>query len=52
MRFESHISAKQIAARLGLSARAIEKHIAQLKDQGKLERVGAAKGGYWKVLDA
>lgn len=42
-------SAKVMAEQLGLSSRAVEKQIAQLKQQGKLERIGPAKGGYWKV---
>lgn len=46
---EPKISAKTLAEQLGLSSRAIEKQIAQLKQQGKLERIGPAKGGHWKV---
>jgi Fic family protein len=44
------LSAKQLAQQLGLSSRAIEKNIAQLKADGRLKRVGAAKGGYWEVV--
>ena len=44
------LSAKQLAQQLGLSSRAIEKNIAQLKADGLLKRVGAAKGGYWEVV--
>lgn len=43
------LSAKQLAQQLGLSSRAIEKNIAQLKADGRLKRIGAAKGGYWQV---
>lgn len=45
----STLSAKQLAQQLGLSSRAIEKNIAQLKADGRLKRIGAAKGGYWQV---
>ncbi len=45
------LSAKQLAQQLGLSSRAIEKNIAQLKADGRLKRIGAAKGGYWQVCD-
>jgi DNA-binding Lrp family transcriptional regulator len=38
-----------LAQQLGLSSRAIEKNIAQLKADGWLKRIGAAKGGYWQV---
>lgn len=44
------LSAKQLAQQLGLSSRAIEKNIAQLKVNGRLRRIGAAKGGYWEVV--
>ncbi len=44
------LSAKELAHQLGLSSRAIEKNIAQLKADGRLKRVGAAKGGYWEVV--
>ncbi len=34
---------------LNLTQRAIEMQIAKLRQEGRLERVGPAKGGYWKV---
>lgn len=43
-------SAKALAADLGISDRAVEKHLAKLKTEGRLKRVGPAKGGYWEVL--
>ncbi len=43
------ISAKRIAEKLDISARAVEKNIAKLKASGCLIRVGAARGGYWQV---
>ncbi|GGD79332.1 ATP-binding protein [Lacimicrobium alkaliphilum] len=46
---DPRISARSLAEELGVSSRAIEKQIAQLKQQGKLDRIGPAKGGYWKV---
>jgi len=44
------ISARRIAEQLGLSSRAVEKQIAQLRANGVLKRIGAAKGGHWEVL--
>lgn len=44
------MSARDIAMKLDLSPRAVEKQIAALKQSGRLRRVGAAKGGYWEVL--
>jgi len=43
------ISAKELALKLDISQRAVEKHIANLKQQGRLERSGPAKGGKWTV---
>ena len=40
----------QIADKLGLTTRAIEKNIAKLKQKGLLKRIGPAKGGYWKIV--
>lgn len=44
------ISAVKLAEIFGLTSRAIEKHISNLKADGKLERVGSKKHGYWKIL--
>lgn len=44
------ITAAQIAEKLGITVRAVEKQIAKLRNQGKIERVGPKKGGQWKVL--
>ena len=39
-----------LAERMGLSVKAIEKNIRQLKAEGRLRRVGPDKGGHWEVL--
>jgi len=35
---------------LNISTRAVEKQVAKLQSQGKLERFGPKKGGKWKVI--
>ena len=45
----SKLSAVALAEKIGISAKAIEKHLANLKAEGIIERIGPAKGGYWKV---
>jgi len=40
----------ELAKLLGLSTRAIEKQIANLKKEQRLERVGSARKGEWRVL--
>ncbi len=46
---DGKLSAVGLAERLGISAKAVEKHLARLKADGVIERIGPAKGGYWKV---
>lgn len=50
MRADASISARQLAEQCGISARQIEKYIAELKKKGVLQREGARKNGKWKVL--
>jgi Fic family protein len=40
----------KLAAALGVSDRAVKKHLAALKVQGKLRRIGPDKGGHWEVI--
>ncbi|MDP2784652.1 MAG: Fic family protein [Sulfurimicrobium sp.] len=44
------LSARDIALKLNMSPRAVEKQLAALKKSARLRRVGAAKGGHWEVL--
>jgi len=45
-----NITRERIAFKLDISTNAIKKHLANLKKDGMLERIGPDKGGYWKVL--
>lgn len=49
IRIDPHITIVEIAEQLNLTTRTIEKNIKLLKEIGKLERVGADNGGYWKI---
>jgi predicted HTH transcriptional regulator len=40
-----------MAETIGISPRAVEKHIANLKKKGVLKRVGPDRGGYWEVVE-
>lgn len=44
-----NLSAVGLAEKIGISAKAVEKHLANLKADGIIEHVGPAKGGYWRV---
>ena len=50
MRKNSHITAVELAALIGISERAIWKNIAKLKAAGEILRVGSDVDGEWKVL--
>ena len=43
-------SAKVIADEIGISSRAVEKHLAQLKLEGRIKRVGSPRNGSWQVI--
>ena len=49
MQEEPTASAKTIGKMIEITTRAVEKNIRELKAVGLIERVGAAKGGYWVV---
>jgi len=44
-----YISARELSDVIGISQRKIEVNISKLKKKGILERIGPAKGGYWKI---
>ena len=48
---ENDLSAKDLAKHIGITERAVEKQIANLKLKGKLNRIGPDKGGYWEVIE-
>jgi ATP-dependent DNA helicase RecG len=45
------ISFDELAAEVGISRRAIINNTNKLKSLGILERIGADKGGHWKIID-
>ncbi|KUJ95355.1 MAG: Divergent AAA domain protein [Desulfonauticus sp. 38_4375] len=50
MKENKNITIAELSQKLGISTRAVEKHISKLKQQGKVKRIGPDKGGYWKVV--
>ena len=46
---DGKLSAAALAEKIGISAKSVEKHLANLKADGIIQRIGPAKGGHWKV---
>ena len=46
---DHYVSASEMAEILGITARAVEKQLANLKEKDIITRVGPDKGGYWKI---
>lgn len=44
------ITTKELSELIGITEKGIEKQIAKLKNEGVIVRVGADKGGHWKIL--
>jgi ATP-dependent DNA helicase RecG len=49
LKAEPELAAKEIAKRLEISPRAVEKQISKLRKEGLLRRIGPAKGGHREV---
>ena len=49
LRRTPELTARELAEKLDLTPRAVEKQIAALRKAGRLNRVGPAKGGHWKL---
>ena len=51
LRADRHITAAKIAADLDMSARQIERLLADMKAKGIIRRIGANRNGYWEIVD-
>ncbi|MBQ4439601.1 MAG: putative DNA binding domain-containing protein [Kiritimatiellae bacterium] len=47
----TEITIRELASMLGISQRAVSKHISSLQTRGYLRRIGPDKGGHWEVID-
>lgn len=45
-----HLSQAGLVTALGITRSTIQKHIANLKDAGRLRRIGPDKGGHWEAV--
>ncbi len=51
LRADRHTTAAKIAADLDMSARQIERMLADMKAKGIIRRIGANRNGYWEIVD-
>ena len=51
IRHNPKVSAAEIAMKVGLSSRAIEKRIKTMRENGFIRRVGPDRGGYWEIIE-
>ena len=51
IRADRHITAAKIAADLDMSARQIERMLADMKAKGIIRRIGANRNGYWEIVE-
>lgn len=51
MRNNPNITIHELAMMLAISDRAISKHFKKMQEQEIIRRVGADRGGYWKVIE-
>ena len=48
---EPALSAKELATLLNKTTRTVERHIKELREQGRLRHVGSDKTGHWEVIE-
>ncbi|MBI5601876.1 MAG: putative DNA binding domain-containing protein [Deltaproteobacteria bacterium] len=51
LRQDGTITTEELGKAIGISKRAVLKQIDKLKGQGRLRRIGSAKGGHWEVME-
>lgn len=51
LRNNSKTTQAELSKITGLSRRGIEWNIQKLKSENRIERIGGAKGGYWKIIE-
>ena len=46
-----YITVNELAKIVGISSKGVEWQIAKLKKEGRIKRIGPAKGGHWEVIN-
>lgn len=50
VKLNPRVTTAEIAMRLNMSSRGVEKQIRKLREEGKIKRMGGRFGGYWEIL--
>jgi len=48
---DNKITAKEMSERLKMSLSTVRRKIKELRDNGKIERIGSDKTGHWKIIE-
>ena len=48
---DKNITANEISERLEISLSTVRRKIKELRNNGKIERIGSDKTGYWKITE-
>lgn len=48
---DKNITAKEISERLKMSLSTVRRKIKELRNDGKIERIGSDKTGYWRTIE-
>lgn len=48
---DKNITANEISERLRISLSTVRRKIKELRNNGKIERIGSDKTGYWKIIE-
>ncbi|NVO66451.1 winged helix-turn-helix domain-containing protein [Methanofollis tationis] len=51
LKAEPGLPAREVAERLGISRRAVEKQIARMREEGRIRRISLARGGHPEVIE-
>jgi len=51
LRQDGYLTIAELASRIGVRDRTIERNIKRLQEQNRLRRVGPDKGGHWEVIE-
>ncbi len=45
------LTVAHLSAAIGVNKRTIERNLKRLQEQGRIRRVGPAKGGHWEIVN-